>query len=175
MLLLRSRTYMSFEFVNIHICWRHFWKSMYHEIAVCYGHRCCLFLLFVLIWFWMVWFVGLWYLTPLATIFQLYRGDQFYRWGKSEYPVKSTDLSQVTDKLYDIIILEIFRHCGILCFHSISSKILNCFRLDLQVDIQYYLLLPMSYVYLNIRANWKPIAQYKNINNYKHVYIILPL
>jgi hypothetical protein len=30
---------------------------------------------------------------------QLYRGGQFYWWRKSEYPEKTTDLSQVTDKL----------------------------------------------------------------------------
>jgi hypothetical protein len=77
--------------------------SMFLALTHRSGDKNCFYCIIVFIRWGMIWFVW-WCFTTLSTIFQLYRGGQFYWWMKPEDPEKTTDLSQVIERLYHIML-----------------------------------------------------------------------
>jgi len=61
------------------------------------------------------------YISQLSDYTDLYRSGQFYWWRKSEYPVKTTDLSQITYKLYHIKLYQVHLSMSEIRTHNVSS------------------------------------------------------
>jgi hypothetical protein len=65
--------------------------------------------------------VGLWCLTPHSTILQLFRGSLFDWWRKQEYLDKTTDLPQIADKLYHILLYRVHLVMSGIRTHNFSD------------------------------------------------------
>ena len=85
------------------------------------------------------WF-DFWCLMPLSAIFQLYHGDVpvMVWWKKPEYPERTTDHGQATDKLYH---LRMRVECTLFSSPDPKGHVRYCHHLSSVVNFSYFNLL----------------------------------
>jgi hypothetical protein len=65
--------------------------------------------------------LGLWCLIPLSTTYQLYRGSQFYWWGKSGYQEKSATCHKSLTNNYHIMLYQVHLVMSGIRMHKITG------------------------------------------------------
>ena len=116
--------------------------KLFHEIFQVFNNSSKIALIKLLL--------GLWCLTPLSTIFQLYRDGKFYWWRKPDYPEKTIDLPQVTDTLSHNVVKSTPRLSGIQT-HKVSGDMHWLHKLYVIL----HMMISKHKIFRNLQLKWR--------------------
>ena len=125
---------MSYVFCIQRVFFNQFWQF------------CCMFLIKFSVWS-----------MPLSTTVQLYRGSLFYWWRKLEYMEKTTDLLQVTDKLFHIMLYRV--HLAIVNPTTLRSRPRQSLLLKNSIILMVWIFWYTKYMYVHVYINsiWQTV------------------